>query len=275
MRGRDITGQTFGRLTAIEPTDKRASGYTLWLCQCECGNKKLASVNHLMQGNVKSCGCLVKEKQWTAEEINQLCHLVKFAGDEEIARRMERTPDSVRGQRNTLGLKLGNPQNKQWSQDELNLLEALIKQEKTNEEIAIYMNRSQSAIKQAKYALGYREFTVRKWSEQELEQLQELSKEKSIGEIAQILNRDWTTVERKCKALNIVTQSKKVSMRNFTARENDYIIRVSRYMTNEQIANKLDRTEGSIKAHKSRLRKKGIIVASYSKIKARYFNSLS
>lgn len=275
MRGRDITAQTFGRLTAIEPTDKRASGYTLWICQCECGNKKLASVNHLMQGSVKSCGCLAKEKQWTLEEINQLCHLVKFAGDEEIARRMGRTPDSIRGQRNTLGLKLGNPQNKQWTQDELNLLETLIKQEKTNEEIAIYMNRSQSAIKQAKYALGYREFTVRQWSEQELGQLQELSKEKSIGEIAQMLNRDWTTVERKCKALKIVTQSKKVSMRNFTARENDYIIRVSRYMTNEQIANKLDRTEGSIKAHKSRLRKKGIIVASYSKIKARYFNSLS
>lgn len=275
MRGRDITAQTFGRLTAIEPTDKRASGYTLWLCQCECGNKKLVSVNHLMQGSVKSCGCLAKEKQWTPEEIKQLCHLVKFAGDEEIARRMERTPDSVRGQRNTLGLKLGNPQNKQWSQDERNLIETLIKQEKTNEEIAIYMNRSQSAIKQAKYALGYREFTVRQWSEQELEQLQELAKEKSIGEIAQILNRDWTTVERKCKALNIVTQSKKVSMRNFTAGENDYIIKVSRYMTNEQIANKLDRTEGSIKAHKSRLRKKGIVVASYSKIKARYFNSLS
>ncbi|MBK0084594.1 hypothetical protein IAE51_11905 [Lactococcus sp. S64] len=275
MRGRDITAQTFGRLTAIEPTDKRASGYTLWLCQCECGNKKLASVNHLMQGSVKSCGCLAKEKQWTPEEINQLHHLVKFAGDEEIARRMGRTPDSIRGQRNTLGLKSGNPQNKQWSKDERNLLETLIEQGKTNEEIAIYMNRSQSAIKQAKYALGYREFTVRKWSEQELEQLQELSKEKSIGEIAQILNRDWTTVDRKCKALNIVTQSKKVSMRNFTARENDYIIRVSRYMTNEQIANKLERTEGSIKAYKSRLRKKGIVVASYSKIKARYFNSLS
>ncbi|WP_282798788.1 hypothetical protein [Lactococcus lactis] len=275
MRGRDITGQTFDRLTALEPTDKRSSGYTVWLCQCECGNKKLASVNHLLQGNVKSCGCLVKEKQWTPEEIKQLRHLAQFTGDEEIARRLGRTTDSIRGQRNTLGIKLGNPQNKQWSQDERNLFEILIKQGKSNEEIALFMNRSQSAIKQAKYALGYREFTVRKWSEQELEQLQELAKEKSIGEIAQILNRDWTTVERKCKALNLTTQSKKVPMRDFTPEENDYIIKVSRYMTNEQIAEKLDRTEGSIKAHKSRLRKKGIVVASYSKIKARYFNSLS
>ena len=269
MRGRDLTGQTFGRLTALEPTEKRTSGYILWLCQCQCGNKKLASVNHLMQGSVKSCGCLVKEKQWTKEEVIQLRHLVEFTGDEEIARRLGRTPDSVRGQRNMLGLKLGNPQNKQWSQVELNLLEALIKQEKTNEEIAIYMNRSQSAIKQVKYALGYREFTVRQWSEHELEQLQELSKEKSIGEIAQILNRDWTTVNRKCKALNITTQSKKVPMRDFTAEENNYIIKVSRYMTNEQIGGKLDRTEGSIKAHKSRLRKRGVVIAPYSRSKVR------
>ncbi|MDG4967506.1 hypothetical protein OGZ37_13175 [Lactococcus lactis] len=269
MRGRDLTGQTFGRLTALEPTEKRTSGYILWLCQCQCGNKKLASVNHLMQGSVKSCGCLVKEKQWTKEEVIQLRHLVEFTGDEEIARRLGRTPDSVRGQRNMLGLKLGNPQNKQWSQVELNLLEALIKQEKTNEEIAIYMNRSQSAIKQVKYALGYREFTVRQWSEQELEQLKELSKENSVGEIAQILNRDWTTVNRKCKALNITTQSKKIPMRDFTAEENNYIIKVSRYMTNEQIGEKLDRTEGSIKAHKSRLRKKGVVIAPYSRSKVR------
>ncbi|MCT0017669.1 hypothetical protein EFE32_12890, partial [Lactococcus lactis subsp. lactis] len=156
---------------ALEPTNKRVSGYTLWLCQCECGNTKLASVNHLVHGNVKSCGCLVKEKQWTPEEIKQLRHLAQFTGDEEIARRMGRTTGSVRGQRNTLGIKLGNPQNKQWSHDELNFLETFINQEKSNEEIALFMNRSQSAIKQAKYALGYREFTVRKWSEQELEQL--------------------------------------------------------------------------------------------------------
>ena len=269
MRGRDLTGQTFGRLTALEPTDKRSSGYILWLCQCQCGNKKLVSVNHLMQGSVKSCGCLAKEKQWTREEMSQLRHLVEFTGDEEIAKRLGRTPDSVRGQRNLLGLKLGNPKNKQWSKVELNLLETFIKQEKTNEEIALFMNRSQSAIKQAKYTLGYREFTVRKWSEQELEQLKELSKEKSIGEIAQILNRDWTTVERKSRTLNITTQSKNVPMREFTTEENEYIIKVSRYMTNEQIGEKLNRTEGSIKAYKSRLRKKGVVIASYSRSKVR------
>ena len=53
----DITGQKFGRLTAIRPTDKRKNGYILWECKCDCGNTVYVSATKLIIGNTKSCGC--------------------------------------------------------------------------------------------------------------------------------------------------------------------------------------------------------------------------
>ena len=36
----DITGQRFGRLTALYATDRRDnSGYKIWHCYCDCGNE--------------------------------------------------------------------------------------------------------------------------------------------------------------------------------------------------------------------------------------------
>lgn len=33
----DLTNQRFGRLTAIEPTDERRNGQTVWIWRCDCG----------------------------------------------------------------------------------------------------------------------------------------------------------------------------------------------------------------------------------------------
>ena len=58
----DITGQKFGRLTALYPTDGRtAKGSVLWHCRCSCGNEVDVSYNDLLYTNVKSCGCQKKE----------------------------------------------------------------------------------------------------------------------------------------------------------------------------------------------------------------------
>lgn len=56
----DITGKTFGRLTAIRYEKK--SGYK-WLCKCSCGNTVLAAGASLRQGRTKSCGCLQDENR--------------------------------------------------------------------------------------------------------------------------------------------------------------------------------------------------------------------
>lgn len=57
QRWKDLTGQRFGRLTVIEPTDQRKAGHLVWRCRCDCGAEKLVSSQHLRSGSVTSCGC--------------------------------------------------------------------------------------------------------------------------------------------------------------------------------------------------------------------------
>lgn len=54
----DLTGNQYGRLTAIEKvgTDKHQA---VWRCKCSCGNEKITKSTNLVQGKTKSCGCLV------------------------------------------------------------------------------------------------------------------------------------------------------------------------------------------------------------------------
>lgn len=56
----DITGQTFGRLTALRQHDSQASG-ARWECRCECGNKAIVNSLKLRSGKSKSCGCYAKD----------------------------------------------------------------------------------------------------------------------------------------------------------------------------------------------------------------------
>lgn len=56
---RDLTGQRFGRLVCLEPTQQRSrSGGTLWRCRCDCGKECLAVNTQLTGGYKKSCGCM-------------------------------------------------------------------------------------------------------------------------------------------------------------------------------------------------------------------------
>ena len=54
---KDITGQRFGKLIAVRPTDERRHEGVVWECQCDCGNTTFVSVNHLQNGHTQSCGC--------------------------------------------------------------------------------------------------------------------------------------------------------------------------------------------------------------------------
>lgn len=54
-------GQQFGRLTVVAEVGAKGGRY--WaLCHCECGDSKEVSIDNLVRGHTRSCGCLVKEQ---------------------------------------------------------------------------------------------------------------------------------------------------------------------------------------------------------------------
>lgn len=107
---KDLTGQTFGRLTVVSrlPNYVQPNGRTRtrWLCKCECGKEYIGDGSHLLHGNVKSCGCLHREtsvawaqtkapakasaqarrRDLTSKQFGKLT-VIEFAGNEEKARK--------------------------------------------------------------------------------------------------------------------------------------------------------------------------------------------
>lgn len=57
----DLKGQKFGRLIALEQTDKRINKSVVWKCKCDCGTECEVVAASLRSGRTKSCGCLKKE----------------------------------------------------------------------------------------------------------------------------------------------------------------------------------------------------------------------
>lgn len=53
----DLTGRTFGRLTALEHVGTHRKG-RVWRCSCECGAYHDAVSGRLLNGWTRSCGCL-------------------------------------------------------------------------------------------------------------------------------------------------------------------------------------------------------------------------
>lgn len=55
---KDLTGKRIGKLVILGPHPKRTSYNMIrWICQCDCGNKKLITTSNLGR-NTKSCGCI-------------------------------------------------------------------------------------------------------------------------------------------------------------------------------------------------------------------------
>ncbi len=60
--GRNLLGQRFSRLVALEKTEKRDSkGSIIWRCRCDCGNDTYVSEDSLVNGRTVSCGCRKRE----------------------------------------------------------------------------------------------------------------------------------------------------------------------------------------------------------------------
>ena len=66
----NLTGQKFGRLIAINPSQvKHKTGRIQWECQCDCGKKTNVLTSQLVRGNTTSCGCKQKENLATGRRL--------------------------------------------------------------------------------------------------------------------------------------------------------------------------------------------------------------
>lgn len=60
-RGKDLTGEPFGRLTVDGPDLKSTPKRRWWIAHCVCGTRKSIRQEALVSGATKSCGCLQRE----------------------------------------------------------------------------------------------------------------------------------------------------------------------------------------------------------------------
>jgi hypothetical protein len=58
---KDLTGQTFGRLTVIEYHGRTHAKRLVWRCECSCGKECCVIGEQLTTGRTRSCGCLNSE----------------------------------------------------------------------------------------------------------------------------------------------------------------------------------------------------------------------
>ena len=81
----DLTGQKFGKLTAIKRGITKSDRQTTWICVCDCDEDNFLTVktNSLLSGNTKSCGCLANEYK-TKYNLNTIggfgvCDVIKIS----------------------------------------------------------------------------------------------------------------------------------------------------------------------------------------------------
>lgn len=77
----DITGQKFGRLTAIKRMYVK-DNCVYWLCKCDCdGSENIYSLANLTSGNTKSCGCYKKETSIINGKNNKKYNTYDLSGE--------------------------------------------------------------------------------------------------------------------------------------------------------------------------------------------------
>jgi len=58
----NLMGHKFNRWTVIAKEKINRHGQTMWLCECECGTRRIVLGGSLRNGKSQSCGCLMRER---------------------------------------------------------------------------------------------------------------------------------------------------------------------------------------------------------------------
>jgi hypothetical protein len=82
----DLMGQRFGFWVVQSRAPNNKSGQVQWICECECGSKKLVTANSLRSGNSTSCGCN-HAPDLVGEVFGELKVLSLYSSDDKTRRR--------------------------------------------------------------------------------------------------------------------------------------------------------------------------------------------
>lgn len=153
---KDRSGQTFGKLTALEVVrGKRVgNGLLVWKCLCDCGNFCEVSSNDLHTGNTSSCGCL-RRKEDDKSTIKSF--LAKSQSLPEIAEKMGISPEAAKARLQRLGI--GTPYGAVLKDRDKKFWE-LVQQKKPSGEIAQTLGISQTSVRARYRRAG---ISVRQW----------------------------------------------------------------------------------------------------------------
>lgn len=58
---KDLTGNKYGRLSAVQRLERSPNAGYFWKCLCDCGKETKVTIGNLQSGHVLSCGCLRNE----------------------------------------------------------------------------------------------------------------------------------------------------------------------------------------------------------------------
>jgi len=82
----DLTGQVFGKLTAIEYIGlDETKKHAMWKCKCECGKEIITRKISLKSGGSRSCGCTNKVNKFREDLTGQVFErltVIEYAGYE-------------------------------------------------------------------------------------------------------------------------------------------------------------------------------------------------
>ncbi|WP_250125503.1 hypothetical protein [Chroococcidiopsis sp. CCMEE 29] len=78
-KGRDLTGERFGRLTILGEAGKVPLERYLLLVLCDCGQEKIVQRGHITRGGTKSCGCYGLELQKLGNPKHGLSRTATYA----------------------------------------------------------------------------------------------------------------------------------------------------------------------------------------------------
>ena len=85
----DLSGKRFGRLTVIRYDHSDSRHESMWLCECDCGNKTVVTRDRLLRGITKSCGCYHRDRTIECNTTHGLRNTKLYAVWDSMIRRCE------------------------------------------------------------------------------------------------------------------------------------------------------------------------------------------